>query len=97
MVKSSQPERGRSRLKIYLDILLTIDKAQRARSTHILYQANLSYDRLTKYLGELRERGLISEIADGDAKYFEVTKKGKEFMKEVERAQAFVGAFGLDI
>jgi predicted transcriptional regulator len=52
---------------------------------------------LTKYLGELRERGLINEIADGDTKYFEVTKKGKEFMKEVERAQAFVGAFGLDI
>ena len=40
---------------------------------------------------------MINEIADGDTKYFEVTKKGKEFMKEVARAQAFVGALGLDI
>ena len=50
-------ERPRSALKIYLDILVTVRDEGNTKPTRILYRANLSHDRLVKYLGELSWKG----------------------------------------
>ena len=48
----------RSRLKIVLDILKAIEEGE-DRVTRILLYANLSHERLVKYLDELVEKGVF--------------------------------------
>lgn len=97
MVELVQPEKPRSRLKIYLDVLSAIQDEGEAKPTHILYKANLSYDRLAKYLEELAAKGLIVERTEGENRYFVLTQQGREFIREVRKAESFIGGFGLTI
>jgi predicted transcriptional regulator len=90
-------ERPRSALKIYLDILVTVRDEGNTKPTRILYRANLSHDRLVKYLGELTGKGLLEEKQDEDSKYYILTQKGLEFINQVKKAEAFVMGFGLGI
>ena len=90
-------ERPRSSLKIYLDILETVRDEGNTRPTRVLYHANLSHDRLVKYLGELCSRVLLEEHQDADGKYYTLTAKGLDFINQVKKAEAFVMGFGLSI
>jgi predicted transcriptional regulator len=90
-------ERPRSALKIYLDILVTVRDEGNTRPTRILYRANLSHDRLVKYLGELCSKGLLEEKQDADGKYYTLTQKGLDFINQIKKAEAFVMGFGLGI
>ena len=90
-------ERPRSALKIYLDILETVRDEGNTRPTRILYHANLSHDRLVKYLGELSGRALLEERQDNEGKYYVLTSKGLDFINQVKKAEAFVMGFGLTI
>jgi predicted transcriptional regulator len=90
-------ERPRSSLKIYLDILETVRDEGNTRPTRILYRANLSHDRLVKYLSELNTRTLLEERTDSDGKYYTLTAKGLDFINQVKKAEAFVMGFGLSI
>ena len=90
-------ERPRSALKIYLDILTTVRDEGNTKPTRILYRANLSHDRLVKYLGELNAKGLLEERQDEDSKYYVLTQKGLDFINQVKKAEAFVMGFGLGI
>jgi predicted transcriptional regulator len=68
----------RSRLDIVADILLVASR--RAKKTQIMYQANLSYKLLTKYLTEIRKAYLIS--FEGKERCFVLTPKGQEFLEK---------------
>jgi len=52
--------------------------SSKARKTHIMYQANLSFVQVEKYLHNLLERGLLNH--EGDSFYL-ITEKGLEFLK----------------
>jgi len=82
----------RSRLKIVLDILKAIEEGE-DRVTRILLYANLSHERLVKYLDELVEKGLI-ETVEGGGKIYRLTEKGYRFLRELERAEKLAEAFG---
>ena len=85
----------RSQLRIYADILRVVERERgNARPTHILYGANLSHDRLVKYLTQLRERGLIEETGVADRTAYSLTDKGIEFLKEFRKISEFAEAFG---
>jgi predicted transcriptional regulator len=90
-------ERPRSALKIYLDILITVRDEGNTKPTRILYKANLSHDRLVKYLGELTTKGLLDERQDEDSKFYTLTQKGLDFINQIKKAEAFVMGFGLAI
>lgn len=90
-------ERPRSKLRIYRDILKTVETEGRAKPTKILYTANLSYERLNKYLTELVSSGVLREIEEEGSRYYEITEKGRRILKEVNRAINFVEGFGLDV
>ena len=90
-------ERPRSALKIYLDVLTTVRDEGNTRSTRILYRANLSHDRLVRYLGELTAKGLLEERQDEDGRFYTLTQKGLDFIYQVKKAEAFVVGFGLSI
>ena len=66
----------RSGLEIVVDVLSIV--TFRARKTRIMYQANLSYQLIEKYLGSLLERGLLR--CEEDSCYL-ITSKGKEFVQ----------------
>jgi predicted transcriptional regulator len=94
-----EPEkvRYRSKGRIFADILRAVQDDGKAITTHILYKSNLSHDRLTKYLQNLEEGGLLKRSEENDKTYYEITDKGKHFLSEFQRMEAFVSGFGLDI
>jgi len=69
----------RDRLQIIADILSIASR--RAKKTQIMYQANLSYRLLCRYLGEVLDAGLVS-FENGDC--YTLTAKGKEFLSKHE-------------
>lgn len=80
----------RGRLDIIADILnvASLD----AKKTQIMYQANLSYKVLQKYLTEITDAGLIN--FESEKKCFALTSKGCMFLekyKEYSRRSRHVG------
>jgi predicted transcriptional regulator len=52
-----------------------------------MYRCNLSFKQLKQYSGLLMKRGLlnmVSEVGSSSHGWFEVTDKGKEFLKAYE-------------
>jgi predicted transcriptional regulator len=67
----------RNRLDIIADILQVV--SQNAKKTQIMFQANLSYKVLQRYLGDIISASLISfETAE---QCYVLTQKGQEFLE----------------
>lgn len=91
-----QPEKPRSKIRIYMDVLRAIQEDNgKAKPTRILQKANLSHERLTKYLGELVDKKLIVENRDNGNRYYTLTEGGISFFEELRKAESFVSGFGL--
>jgi len=90
-------QRYRSKGRIMADILRAIRRDGEAKITHILYKANLSYDRLVRYLDQLHESGLIEKIEEEERTFFKITPKGERFLSEFRRIEEFAEAFGIEI
>ncbi|NOZ59701.1 MAG: hypothetical protein GXO66_09050 [Euryarchaeota archaeon] len=58
----------------------------KVNKTTLLYQANLNYSLLQKYLAFLLERGLLEEHDS----YYRTTSKGMEFLATLSRLQALL-------
>lgn len=69
----------RDRLQIVADILAITNRG--AKKTRIMYQANLSYKLLCKYLDDVIATGLVS-CENGD--WYVLTPKGKNFLNRYE-------------
>jgi predicted transcriptional regulator len=69
--------KNRRRLDIMRDMLSVM--SVRVRKTKVMYQANLNYNMLEKYLRGLLESGLVE--CDGDS-YYLITSRGKLFLQE---------------
>jgi predicted transcriptional regulator len=67
----------RSKLEIIADVLGVVRGG--AKKTQIMYQANLSYRLLTRYLKDVIDMGLVS-IEGGNT--YELTEKGCDFLRE---------------
>lgn len=92
-----QPEKPRSTLKTYLDILVTVRDEGRAKPTRILQRANLAYDRMDRHLQELVGRQLLDERQEGDSRYYVLTPSGLEFIENLRKTEAFVRGFGISL
>lgn len=84
----------RSKARIFADIIESVSQQGHARPTKIMVDANLSYDRLTKYLELLLEKGLITKSTNSETLY-SVTEKGLIYLNEYKRFEKFAAAFGL--
>lgn len=67
----------RRKLDIIADMLLVAGNG--AKKTQIMYQANLSYRLLTKYLEEIRKAYLIS--FERKQRRYVLTSKGQQFLE----------------
>lgn len=92
-----QAEKQRSVLRINLDILNAVREEGDAKPTHVLYKANLSHERLVRYLDDLTNKGLVDVRQDGESRTYRITTKGVAFLIEMRRAESFVQGFGLEI
>ncbi len=70
-----------------------IRQENEAGPTKILYKANLSYDRLVKYLEKLKSMELIVEF-ESKSKSYALTEMGFEFLREFRKFEKFARAFG---
>jgi len=68
----------RSRLEIIADILEIVKDG--SKKTHIMFQANLSYRLLCRYLNKVIAAGLVKSDVYSPNYYF-LTDKGEEFLK----------------
>ena len=69
--------RYRSRLEIIADVLGVVSSG--AKKTQIMYQANLSYRLLTRYLRDVLDMGLVRMM---DETTYELTEKGAGFLQQ---------------
>ncbi len=89
--------RPRSSLKIHLDILETIRDEGPSKPTRIVLAANLSHDRLVRYLADLVSQGLLQEHRGATARFYALTAKGLEFINQIRETEAFLAGFGLEM
>ena len=68
----------RGRFDIIADMLNVASRG--AKKTQIMYQANLSYRLLQKYLAEVKRSSLV--IYERKERCYMLTPKGREFLKE---------------
>ena len=87
----------RDKIQIIFDILTAIQKkGGKIKPTHLLYKANLSHQRMKKYLSELLEKQMIDEIEEKDGnKFYIITQKGNQFIAEFGKIRQFTESFGL--
>jgi predicted transcriptional regulator len=73
---NSRSRKYRPSLEIVKDMLVIV--SVKSRKTRVMYQANLSYRLMERYLKNLLENGLV-ECDDGSC--YLITRKGKEFLQ----------------
>ncbi len=72
-----KPKRKRNKMEIYNDILSAIKLeliSGEARPTRVQSLSNLAYDKLTRYLGEMENKKIITQNPLG------ITEKGRDFL-----------------
>ena len=79
------PERKNNRGKIQImgDVLALGTSG--IRKTHIMYKANLSYEQVHLYLGELIGKRIIEQDVSPDGVVYRTTEKGREFLLHYTR------------
>ena len=78
MMLKSERKNNRGRLQIIGDVLALATSG--IKKTHIMYGANLSYEQLHLYLGELTGKRLIAQDVSPDGTVYRTTEKGREFL-----------------
>ena len=69
---------NRGKIQIMGDVLALATSG--IKKTHIMYRANLSYEQVHIYLGELIGKRLISQDVSSDGVTYRTTTKGREFL-----------------
>jgi predicted transcriptional regulator len=87
----------RGRIRILGDILHAANSEPGVGTTRLLFLSNLSHDRLTDYLSELKSKGLVEERENEGRRNYYLTDKGHRFLAEVRRIQGFMADFGLEM
>ena len=88
----------RSKTQIYLDILTSVQRNNgRIKKTHIMYQANLTHDRLERYLEMLLSNNFIEKSNVKNETFYTLTKKGYDFLTEIRRLKKMSEAFGIPV
>ena len=88
----------RTRIHALVDVLRVIEAENgRAKPTHILYKANLSYKILKDYLNSLLQKGFIEVVLDKNRTYYRLTEKGQQYLNEYRKLEKLSKVFGMPI
>lgn len=86
------PKAKRNKMEIYNDILSAIEQESysgEAIPTHVQSKSNLAYDKLTRYLGELEGKEMITREP------LAITRRGRDFLEDYDRIKAFLEEMGV--
>lgn len=98
MQKQSQhlAKERRSKIQLYYDIISAIvEDSQNNDSvspTRIQFKCNTSYDKLAKYLDEMKERQILEK-----EQFIKVTEKGMKFHKDYSKINELILEISNDI
>jgi predicted transcriptional regulator len=84
----SERKNNRGKIQIMGDILALANAG--IKKTHIMYRANLSYEQVHLYLGELIEKRLVLQDVSPDGVIYRSTDKGREFLMYYQRIAEFL-------
>ncbi len=79
---------NRGKLQIMGDVLTLATSG--IKKTHIMYRANLSYEQVHLYLGELIGKRLIEQDVSPEGVVYRTTTKGREFLLYYTRLVEFL-------
>jgi predicted transcriptional regulator len=79
---------NRGKIQIMGDVLALATSG--IKKTHIMYRANLSYEQVHLYLGELIGKRLIEQDVSSDGVVYRTTTKGREFLLSYTRLVEFL-------
>ena len=85
---ASERKNNRGKVQIMGDVLALGTSG--IRKTHIMYKANLSYEQVHLYLGELIGKRLIAQDVSPDGVIYRTTEKGREFLLYYTRVVEFL-------
>jgi predicted transcriptional regulator len=86
---SEQRKNNRGKIQIMGDVLALATSG--IKKTHIMYRANLSYEQVHLYLGELIAKRLIAQdVSSSDGVVYRITEKGREFLLYYTRLAEFL-------
>ena len=88
MMITSERKNNRGKIQIMGDVLILGTSG--IRKTHIMYKANLSYEQVHLYLGELIGKRLIEQDVSPDGVVYRTTEKGREFLLHYTRLMEFL-------
>jgi predicted transcriptional regulator len=83
MMTTSERKNNRGKIQIMGDVLELATSG--IKKTHIMYRANLSYEQVHLYLGELIAKRLIAQDVSPDGLIYRTTEKGREFLLNYTR------------
>lgn len=82
----------RTMMEIYYDILTGIEQEKAVnrtvKRTRVQQHSNLSYDKFSRYLQEMSQRGLVQ------LNPLSITEKGREFLRDYGRIRQFMSEIG---
>ena len=86
---TSERKNNRGKIQIMGDVLALGTSG--IKKTHIMYRANLSYEQVHLYLGELIAKRLIAQdVSSADGIVYRTTEKGREFLQYYTRLTEFL-------
>ena len=89
MTTTSERKNNRGKIQIMGDVLALATSG--IKKTHIMYRANLSYEQVHLYLGEMIGKRLISQdVSSPDGVVYRTTEKGREFLLYYMRLVEFL-------
>jgi predicted transcriptional regulator len=89
MMVTSERKNNRGKIQIMGDVLALGTSG--IKKTHIMYRANLSYEQVHLYLGELIGKRLITQdVSSSDGVVYRTTTKGREFLLYYTRLVEFL-------
>jgi predicted transcriptional regulator len=85
----SKRKNNRGKIQIMGDVLALATSG--IKKTHLIYGANLSYEQVHLYLGELIGKRLIAQdVSSSDGVIYRTTEKGREFLLHYTRLVEFL-------
>src|SRR5215210_8412026 len=89
MTTTSERKNNRGKIQIMGDVLALGTSG--IKKTHVMYRANLSYEQVQLYLGELIAKRLnAQDVSSPDGVVYRTTEKGREFLLYYTRLVEFL-------
>ena len=89
MMTTSERKNNRGKIQIMGDVLALATSG--IKKTHIMYRANLSYEQVHLYLGDLiGKRLIVQDVSSEDGVVYRTTEKGREFLLHYTRLVEFL-------